>query len=79
MIIAMRREGDAAQTQRALQDLCELLADVPMNHYTRYLVDCNLRDLQKDAEAGVLSEKRAQELEDLESEIQDIAWRIRRY
>lgn len=66
-------------TQATLEDLCDLLADVPMPDLTRHWVDCHLRDLTKDAEAGALSEERRKELEELENEISDIAWRIRRY
>ena len=65
------------KTQRSIADLRELLADVPMPALTRHWVDCHLRDLQKDADCGALSEERAKELEEIESEIEDISWRIR--
>lgn len=68
---------EPGQVQHEIADLTEVLAGVTMDHYTRYLVDEHLRNLTKDAECGVLLEKRAQELEELEGEIEDLAWRIR--
>lgn len=67
------------ETQKTLTDLTLLLADVPMDSLTRHWVDCHLHDLEEDAQAGALSEAAREELEDLESELSNIAWRLRRY
>lgn len=64
-------------TQVTLEDLRFLLSDLPMSSLTRHWVDEHLNDLDKDAKVGQLSEERAQEAEELESEVEDLIWRLR--
>lgn len=63
-------------TQVTLEDLRALLADVPMPPLTRHWVDEHLDNLERDAKAGELSDEKAELEDELESELEDLSFRL---
>ena len=63
-------------TQITLEDLRALLTDIPMPSLTRHWVDEHLNNLERDAKVGELSDKKAKLVDELESELEDLSFRL---
>lgn len=63
-------------TQVTLEDLRKLLSEVPMPSLTRHWVDLHLDDLDNDAVFGDLSDEKRELVEELESELEDLSFRL---